>query len=57
MASVYRMVPNEAMGMSLFFMLYGFKALLPEEIEHNRYGSDSNYEKAAARLIEKMLRI
>ena len=45
-ASAYRMVPHEATGISLFLMLYGREALLPEEIEHTRYGSDVDYEKA-----------
>ena len=43
--------------MSLFLMLYGCVALLPKEIKHNRYGSDSNYKKAMAEYIEKMLGI
>ena len=47
-ASAYRMVPHEATGMSPFLMLYGREALLPEEIEHTTYGSDSDYEKAVA---------
>ena len=45
-ASAYRMVPHEAMGMSPFLMLYGCEALLPEEIDHTRYGSDVDFKKA-----------
>ena len=56
-ASAYRMVPHEATGMSPFLMLYGREALLPEEIEHTRYGSDVDYEKAVLGHIEKMLGI
>ena len=56
-ASVYRMVPHEGMGMLPFLMLYGREALLPEEIEHTTYGSDSNYEKAVERHIGRMLEI
>ena len=47
-ASAYRMVLHEATGMYLFLMLYGRESLLPEEIEHTRYGSNVNYEKAVA---------
>ena len=39
------MVLHEATGMSLILALYEQEALLPEEIEHTRYGSNSNYEK------------
>ena len=56
-ASAYRMVPHEATGMSPFLMLNGCEALLPEKIEHTRYGSNVNYEKAVAGHIEKMLGI
>ena len=56
-ASAYRMVPCETSGMSPFLMLYGRESLLPEEIEHTRYGSKINYEKAMAGNIEKMLGI
>ena len=56
-ASAYRMVPHEATGMSPFLMLYGREALLPEEIEHTRYDSDVDYEKAVLGHIEKMLGI
>ena len=48
-ASVYRMVLHEATRKLPFLMLYGREALLPEEIEHNRYGSDSDYEKPVER--------
>ena len=51
------MVLHEAMGMSPFLMLYGREALLPEEIEHTRYGSNEDYEKAVAGHLEKMLGI
>ena len=43
--------------MSPFLMLYGHEALLPEEMEHTRYGSNVDYEKAVSRHIEKMLGI
>ena len=36
-------------------MLYGCEALLPKEIEHTTYGSDSDYEKAVAGHISKMI--
>ena len=49
------MVPHEATRMSPFLMLYGREALLPEEIEHTTYGSDSDYEKAVAGHISKMI--
>ena len=48
------MVPHEATGMLPFLMLYGREALLPKEIEHTTYGSDSDYEKAVAGHISKM---
>ena len=54
-ASAYRMFPHEATGISLFLMLYGYEALLPEEVKHTRYGADSNYEKAVLGHIDKML--
>ena len=36
-------------------MLYGREALLPKEIEHTKHGSDSDYEKAVAGHISKMI--
>ena len=56
-ASAYRMVLHEAMGMSPFLMLYGCEALLPVKIKHTKYSSDSNYGKAVLGHIEKMLGI
>ena len=56
-AGAYRMVPQEATGMSPFLMLYGREALLPEEIEHISYGFNVDYEKAVAGHIRKMLGI
>ena len=42
------MVPHKVTGMSLLSTLYGCEALLPEKIEHTRYDSDEDYEKAVA---------
>ena len=43
--------------MSLFLMLYGREALLPKEIEHTTYNTDSEYEKAVAGNISKIISI
>ena len=51
------MVPHEATEMLPFLMLYGCEALLSKEIEHATYGSDSDYEKAKAGDISKMISI
>ena len=42
------MVPHRVTGMSLFSMLYGCEALLPEKIKRTRYGSVKYCEKAMA---------
>ena len=56
-ASAYRMVPHEATGISPFLILYGREAIMPEEIDHNVYASNSNYEKAVAGHIEIFLNL
>ena len=56
-ASAYRMVSHKATGISPFLMLYGCEALLPEEIEHTMYGSDTDYKNAVERHIGQMLQI
>ena len=48
------MVPHEATGISPFLMLYGREAIMPEEIDHTTYASNSNYEKAVAGHIAKV---
>ena len=42
------MVPHKVTGMSLFSMLYGCEALLPEKIKRTRYGTVKDCEKAVA---------
>ena len=56
-ASSYWMVPHGSTGMSLFLMLYGREALMPEEIPHVTYASNISYEIAVEKHIEKMLAI
>ena len=54
-ASTYRIVPHEATGISLFLMLYGREATMPEEIEHTLYASNTDDKKAVAGYIAKFL--
>ena len=56
-ASAYQMVPHEAIEISPFLMLYGQDAIMPEEIDHTMYASNSNYKKAAAGHIAKVLNL
>ena len=43
--------------MSLFLMLYGQEALMPEKILHVTYASNDSYEVAVEKHIGKMLAI
>ena len=53
--SAYWMVPQKATGISPFLMLYGREAIMPEEIDHTTFASNSDYEKAVAGHIAKIL--
>ena len=52
-ASTYRMVPHEATGIFPFLMLYGREAIMPEEIDHTVYVSNSDYGKTGV-IIQKI---
>ena len=56
-ASSYWMVPHGSTGMSLFFILYGREALMPEELLHTTYASNDRYELDVEKHIKKMLAI
>ena len=56
-ASSYRMVPHESTGLSPFLMMYGWEAILPEEITYVTYLSNENYETAVENHIGRMLAI
>ena len=56
-ASSYWMVPHGSTGMTLFLILYGREALMPEEILHVTYASNYIYEVAVEKHIIKMLAI
>ena len=56
-ASSYRMVSPESTGFSPFLMMYGWKAIMPEEIPHMTYLSNENYETAVGKHIGRVLAI
>ena len=43
----FQMVPYEATRISLFLMLYGREAIMPEEIDHTVLASKTDYEKSS----------
>ena len=56
--SAYRMMPQEATGISQFLMLYGRKAIMPEEIGHTTYALEKRLQKkAVAGHIAKILNL
>ena len=56
-ASSYRIVPHESTGFSPFLMMYGWEAIMPEEIPHMTYLTNEDYKTAVGKHIKRMLAI
>ena len=56
-ASSYRMVPHESTGFSPFLMMYGWEAVMPEEIPHMTFLSNEDYETAVGKHIGRVFAI
>ena len=50
-ASSYRMAPHESTGFSAFLMMYGWEAIMPEEISHMTYLLNKDYKTAVGKHI------
>ena len=57
LASSYRMVPHESTGFLPFLMMYGWEAVMPEEIPHMTYLLIKDYETAVGKHIGRLLAI
>ena len=51
------MVPHESTGLSPFLMMYGWEAIIPEEVPHMTYLSNKDYKTAVGNHYGRMLAI